>query len=101
MTGVAGLVRRQAQAAGREVGLSPPAVMALAQLTGRMPMGELGRRRGCARSFLTAIAGELEGKALIRRELDSAGRRHRTIVLTQQGSAMWAGLQAGFFGRPP
>jgi MarR family transcriptional regulator, organic hydroperoxide resistance regulator len=75
--------------------------MALAQLTGSMSMGELGQRLGCERSFITAIAGELEGKALIRRELDPADRRHRNIVLTVQGSAVRARLEAEFFARLP
>jgi MarR family transcriptional regulator, organic hydroperoxide resistance regulator len=101
VTGLAGLVRERAQDAGRELGLSPPAVMALAQLAGSMSMGELGQRLGCERSFITAIADELEGKALIRRELDPADRRHRNIVLTGQGSAMRARLEAEFFGRLP
>jgi MarR family transcriptional regulator, organic hydroperoxide resistance regulator len=98
---LAGLVRERAANIGRGLGLSPPAVMALAELTGGMPMGELGQRLGCERSFITAIADELEGKALIRRELDPADRRHRNIVLTQQGSAMRARLEAEFFGRLP
>ena len=101
VTGLAGLVRERAQGTGRDVGLSPSAVMALAQLTGRMSMGELGQRLGCERSFITAIAGELEGKALIRRELDPADRRHRNIVLTEQGAAVRARLEAEFFGRLP
>jgi MarR family transcriptional regulator, organic hydroperoxide resistance regulator len=98
---LAGLVRERAQDMGRDLGLSPPAVMALAQLTGSMPMRELGQRLGCERSFITAIADELEGKALVRRELDPADRRHRNIVLTQQGSAVRARLEAEFFGRLP
>jgi DNA-binding MarR family transcriptional regulator len=98
---LAGLVREWAQEVGRDLGLSPPAVMALAQLTGGMPMGELGQRLGCERSFITAIADELEGKALIRRELDPADRRQRNIVLTGQGSAVRARLEAEFFGRLP
>ena len=75
--------------------------MALAQLTGRMPMGELGQRLGCDRSFITAIADELERRALIRRELDPADRRQRNLVLTGQGSAMRARLEAEFLGRLP
>lgn len=98
---VAGLVRERAQDAGRELGLSPPAAMALGQLTGRMPMGELGQRLGCERSFITAIADELEDKALIRRELDLADRRQRNIVLTRRGSELRARLDAEFFGRLP
>jgi MarR family transcriptional regulator, organic hydroperoxide resistance regulator len=98
---LAGLVRGLAAGLGCELGLSPPAVMALAELTGGMPMGELGQRLGCERSFITAIADELEGKALIRRELDPADRRHRNIVLTRQGSAVRARLEAEFFGRLP
>jgi DNA-binding MarR family transcriptional regulator len=98
---LAGLVRERAQDMGRDLGLSPPAVMALAQLTGGMPMGELGQRLGCERSFITAIADELEGKALIRRQLDPADRRQRNIVLTRQGSALRARLEAEFFGRLP
>jgi DNA-binding MarR family transcriptional regulator len=98
---LAGLVRERAQDMGRDLGLSPPALMALAQLTGDMSMGELSQRLGCERSFITAIAGELEGKALIRRELDPADRRQRTIVLTRQGSAVRARLEAEFFGRLP
>jgi DNA-binding MarR family transcriptional regulator len=98
---LAGLVRERAQDMGHDLGLSPPAVMALAQLTGGMPMGELGQRLGCERSFMTAIADELEGKALIRRQLDPADRRQRTIVLTRQGSAVRARLVAEFFGRLP
>jgi DNA-binding MarR family transcriptional regulator len=101
VAGLAGLVRERAQDIGRDLGLSPPAVMALAQLTGSMRMGELGQRLGCERSFVTAIADELEGKALIRRELDPADRRERNIVLTQQGSAVRARLEAEFFGRLP
>jgi len=75
--------------------------MALGQLTGRMPMGELGQRLGCERSFITAIADELEDKALIRRELDLADRRQRNIVLTRRGSELRARLDAEFFGRLP
>jgi DNA-binding MarR family transcriptional regulator len=75
--------------------------MALAQLTGSMSMGELGQRLGCERSFITTIADELEGKALIRRELDRADRRQRNIVLTGQGSAVRARLEAELFGRLP
>lgn len=75
--------------------------MALAELTGSMSMGELGQRLGCERSFITAIADELEGKALIRRELDPADRRHRNIVLTEQGIALRVRLEAEFFGRLP
>jgi MarR family transcriptional regulator, organic hydroperoxide resistance regulator len=86
---------------GRDLGLSPPAVLALAQLSGSMRMGELGQRLGCERSFITAIADELEDKALVRRELDLADRRQRNIVLTQRGSALRARLDAEFFGRLP
>ena len=75
--------------------------MALAQLSGGMSMGELGQRLGCERSFVTAIADELEGKALIRRELDPGDRRQRNIVLTGQGSAVRARLEAEFVGRLP
>jgi hypothetical protein len=60
-----------------------------------------GQRLGCERSFITAIADELERKALIRRELDPADRRHRNIVLTEQGAAVRARLEAEFFGRLP
>ena len=98
---LAGLVRDRAQDVGRDLGLSTPAVMALAQLTGGMSMGGLGQRLGCERSFITAIADELEGKALIRRELDAADRRQRNIVLTPQGSALRARLEAEFVGRLP
>ena len=98
---LAGLVREQAQGIGRDLGLSPPAAMALAQLTGTMSMGELGQRLGCERSFITAIADELGGKALVRRELDPADRRQRNIVLTQRGCALRARLEAEFFGRLP
>lgn len=98
---MAGLVRGRAADIGRELGLSPPAAMALAELTGSMSMGELGQRLGCERSFITAIADELEGKALIRRELDPADRRHRNIVLTEQGIALRVRLEAEFFGRLP
>jgi MarR family transcriptional regulator, organic hydroperoxide resistance regulator len=98
---LAGLVRERAQDIGRDLGLSSPAVMALAQLTGRMSMGELGQRLGCERSFITAIADELEGRELVRRELDLADRRQRNIVLTQRGNALQARLDAEFFGRLP
>jgi DNA-binding MarR family transcriptional regulator len=101
VTDLAGLVRERAQDAGRELGLSPPAAMALAELTGRMSMGELGQRLGCERSFITAIADELEAKALVRRELDPADRRQRNIALTQRGSALRARLDAEFVGRLP
>jgi MarR family transcriptional regulator, organic hydroperoxide resistance regulator len=98
---LAGLVRVRAQGMGSDLGLSPPAVLALAQLTGRMSMGELSQRLGCERSFITAVADELEGKALARRELDPEDRRHRNIVLTEQGSAVRARLEAEFFARLP
>jgi DNA-binding MarR family transcriptional regulator len=75
--------------------------MALAELARSMSMGELGQRLGCERSFITAIADELEGKALIRRELDPADRRHRNIVLTERGSAVRARLEAEFSARLP
>jgi len=65
--------------------------MALAQLTGSMPRGSQASGWGREWSFITAMADELQDKALIRREPDPADRRQRNIVLTQHASALRAG----------
>lgn len=98
---LAGLLRGRAQGIGRDLALPPPVAMALAQISGTISMRELGQRLGCERSFITVIADELERRALIQREADHTDRRVKNLVLTPEGAALRARLDAEFFAQLP
>lgn len=91
----------RAEQAARRLGLPPPVLLALIQLTGPMPMKDLGHRLGCERSFVTAIADELEQRALVRREPDRRDRRVKNLVLTRKGTALRSRLDREFFAQLP
>jgi DNA-binding MarR family transcriptional regulator len=98
---LAGLLRVRAQGIGKDLALAPPVAMALAQISGTISMRELGQRLGCERSFITVIADELERRALVQRELDRTDRRVKNLVLTAEGAALRARLDAEFFAQLP
>lgn len=98
---IAHQARAAADLAARDLELSPPALMALGQLSDEMPMRELAAKLRCERSFVTAIADELEQRALIRREPDRHDRRTKRLVLTPEGIAMRGRLQRDFFAHLP
>jgi DNA-binding MarR family transcriptional regulator len=94
-------LRQRGEHAAKRLTLPPSVLMALAQLTGPMPMKDLSQRLGCERSFVTAIADELEQRALVQREPDPRDRRVKNLVLTRKGAALRSRLDREFFAQLP
>jgi DNA-binding MarR family transcriptional regulator len=80
-------------------GLTPPDLLALFKLDFDNPadagesipgvtMKELAQRMGCDASFITAVADDLQGHGLIRRQPGQRDRRVKYLVLTPEGIAV-------------
>jgi DNA-binding MarR family transcriptional regulator len=83
------LIGVHAERAGRELGITQAEVHILVQLArrGATPIATLHREFGTKRSTLTNVLDRLEGRGLIRRELNSDDRRSFTIHPTRTGAA--------------
>ena len=71
-----------------EVGLSLAKLAALRRLTeagGSLPLGQLAERLSCVKSNVTQLVDRLEADGLVSRTSDSADRRSRLAVLTDDG----------------
>lgn len=62
--------------------------MALRQLDGPVPMGELAQRLCCDASNVTGIVDRLEERGLVERRVLPGDRRVKHLVLTDAGRAM-------------
>jgi DNA-binding MarR family transcriptional regulator len=96
-----GRLHDRCQQAARVLGLQPPTAMALGQIDAAISMSALAGRLGCERSFVTAIADELEGKGLARREADQRDRRVKNLTLTRRGHTVRNRLDQELGGHLP
>ena len=80
--------------------MPPPYLNALRLIDGSISMKELGRRLRCDPSFVTVIADGLEGRGLLRREVDGGDRRIKNLVLTERGRTLRARLDEVFATLP-
>lgn len=77
-----------ANAISSSYGLTGSDVLALLKIDSPIPMKELGTRLGCDPSFVTAVADTLEKGGFVRREPSLRDRRSKTLVLTEEGTAV-------------
>jgi DNA-binding MarR family transcriptional regulator len=68
--------------------LSFAQAMALRQLDGPVPMGELAQRLCCDASNVTGIVDRLEERGLVERRVSPGDRRVKRLVLTDAGLAL-------------
>lgn len=82
------LERRQAEFCG-DAGLTPAQFRVLAELRGRdlspMTASDLARAIVLTSGGMTPVLDQLEGRGLIRRQIDSEDRRARRITITEKG----------------
>ncbi|WBB67072.1 MarR family transcriptional regulator [Micromonospora sp. WMMD812] len=73
-----------------ELGLTPAVARALHQLDPDRPMParDLADQLRCDRSNVTALVDRLEQAGLVRRRVDPADRRQKTLVVTEAGRHM-------------
>jgi DNA-binding MarR family transcriptional regulator len=74
--------------------LAPSSVKALLRLSGSKPtaMRELAAAFACDASYITAVVDALEQRGLATREPHPTDRRVRTVVLTERGREVSAGV---------
>lgn len=85
VTRAAGLLRAEFNAAAAELGLPPAQALALANLHSPAPMRRLAEWLSCEASNVTGIVDGLERRGLVTRQADSADRRVKHLVLTEEG----------------
>src|SRR6476619_608816 len=71
-----------------DIGLSLAKLAALSRLAeagGSLPLGQLAERLSCVKSNVTQLVDRLEADGLVSRTADSADRRSRLAVLTDDG----------------
>jgi MarR family transcriptional regulator, organic hydroperoxide resistance regulator len=83
-------VRTRFQRVIAELNLSPPQAYALRQLAPErpLPMGDLADSLACDASNVTGIIDRLERRGLVARQVSSADRRVKTLVVTAEGVAV-------------
>ena len=69
----------------RITGLTSTQAKVLAQLDGPLPMRGLAALLVCDASNVTGIVDRLEARGLVRREADTADRRVKNVVATDEG----------------
>jgi DNA-binding MarR family transcriptional regulator len=84
-----------------EFELSPPQAMALSQLDRPMPMRQLAQGLKCDASNITAIVDRLEERGLVERQVDSADRRIKKLVVTAKGEALRRRMRERVFDGVP
>jgi DNA-binding MarR family transcriptional regulator len=77
-------------------GLSVAQACVLGRLTDPHGMRELADELGCDASNVTQIIARLESRDLVRRHTNPHDRRHRQIVRTATGDALYADFEASF-----
>lgn len=91
----------QAEQLAQGLGIPSPFIKALHTLDCPMAMKELGKRMHCDPSFVTLVTDMLEKRGLARREPDTADRRIKNIVLTDEGLALKQRVEAEITARMP
>jgi DNA-binding MarR family transcriptional regulator len=97
---IATLIGRSEQIAQR-FGVPAFCLKALHVLESSMAMRDLGKYMHCDPSFVTAIADLLEKRGLARREANTADRRIKNLVLTQEGIGLRAKIEREFVAHMP
>jgi DNA-binding MarR family transcriptional regulator len=97
---IATLIGRSEQIAQR-FGVPAFCLKALHALESSMAMRDLGKQMHCDPSFVTAIADLLEKRGLARREADTADRRIKNLVLTQEGIGLREKVEREFMAHMP
>lgn len=87
MSTLFGRLKATNQLIARGYGITAPTAIALANIDDAITMRQLADRLGHERSFVTAIADELEGQGLLRRTSDERDRRVKLLVLTRKGKS--------------
>jgi DNA-binding MarR family transcriptional regulator len=91
----------QAEQLAQGLGIPSPFIKALHTLDCPMAMKELGKRMHCDPSFVTLVTDMLEKRGLARREPNTADRRIKNIVLTDEGLALKQKVEAEITARMP
>lgn len=84
---IASAMRHDQDVEINRLGLTPAAARALYELDPDRPLParELAEQLGCDRSNVTALVDKLEQAGLVRRRVDPADRRQKTLVVTDVG----------------
>jgi DNA-binding MarR family transcriptional regulator len=87
-------------AAAEDLGVSPPTLKALLELTPGepMPMRDLAERWQCDASFVTVTCDGLEARGLIERRVADHDRRIKLVGLTPEGAAAQERARAEVYG---
>jgi DNA-binding MarR family transcriptional regulator len=84
-----------------EFGVPTFCIKALHRLDESVTLKELGKRLHVDPSFVTMIADMLEERGLARREPNAADRRIKNLVLTPEGLALKARVEAALLDQMP
>jgi MarR family transcriptional regulator, organic hydroperoxide resistance regulator len=84
-----------------ELGLTPQQAMLLRHLGQPRTMGDIAAVLACDRSNVTGMVDRLTARGLLDRVPDPADRRVKYLVLTDDGRALRAALQARLFAHSP
>ena len=92
------LVREQTQ----QRNMSEHHLVILMELrSGRLPIGEVGRRAGVSKSQMTHASDDLVRMGMIERQIDTQDRRKLNINLTRRGSDILRAAQSSISTRLP
>jgi DNA-binding MarR family transcriptional regulator len=95
-------VFRLVQDQTRQRDLSEHHLVILMELrSGRLPIGEVGRRAGISKSQMTHASDELVRLGMIERQIDTQDRRRLNINLTRRGSDILRAAQSALGQRLP
>jgi DNA-binding MarR family transcriptional regulator len=97
---VAGELQHRIGAAVAALGLTPAVGRALYQLDPDRPLParDLAELLACDRSNITALVDRLERAGLVRRRVDPADRRIKTLVVTDAGRRVQQQMREAFTG---
>ncbi|MEN3306679.1 MAG: hypothetical protein V7603_2881 [Micromonosporaceae bacterium] len=97
---VAGELQHHIEAAMATLGLTPAVARALYQLDPDRPLParDLAELLACDRSNITALVDRLERAELVRRRVDPADRRIKTLVVTDAGREVQRQMREAFAG---
>lgn len=94
-------VLRRGEQLAAEFGVPLFCLKAIHRLDESVTLKDLGRRLHVDPSFVTMIADMLEQRGLARREPNAADRRIKNLVLTPQGLALKARMEAALLEQMP
>ncbi|MGW5559863.1 MarR family winged helix-turn-helix transcriptional regulator [Micromonospora sp. NPDC003944] len=94
MAHVSDALRHRQGAAFAELGLTPATARALHELDPDRPLParDLAGQLGCDRSNVTVLVDKLEQTGLVERRTDPGDRRQKTLVVTEKGRVVRAGV---------